>query len=121
MASAGASAAAIQLGVGPSKAIWGATGWQTVPLGGGGYVLGLDMAPDGTKTCWTDVGGAYWYDNSQSKWIQLCTVALPDGANIFGKNWVKGVWAVIIAPSMTSRCEPCVRDTNGRGPSVRGG
>jgi hypothetical protein len=37
------------------------TAWQTLKVGGGGYVRGLDFAPDGTMVGRTDTNGAYLY------------------------------------------------------------
>ena len=83
MASAGASALLLQLGDGqliPASHAAEKTGWQTLPLGAGGYICGMDIAPDGTKVIRTDTYGAYWWDGST--WVQLITYASLPGAQL---------------------------------------
>ncbi|MBB3193222.1 sialidase family protein [Roseateles terrae] len=47
--------------------------WTAVPFGGGGYVDGLLFHPTQRDLlyCRTDIGGAYRYDPSAQRWIQL--------------------------------------------------
>ena len=81
MASAGASALVLELGDGqliPASYAAEGAGWQTLPLGAGGYICGMDIAPDGTKVIRTDTYGAYLWDGS--KWVQLITYASLPGA-----------------------------------------
>ena len=47
------------------------TNWQTLKVGGGGFVRGLDIAPDGTMVGRTDTNGAYLWNGTQ--WEQLVT------------------------------------------------
>lgn len=47
-------------------------------LGGGGFVRGIDIAPDGTEVSRTDTYGGYWWNGS--KWVQLVSASsLPSG------------------------------------------
>lgn len=50
-----------------------ATGWQTVPLGGGGFVTGLLAHPTvgGPIYCRTDVGGAFRWDAANVQWKSI--------------------------------------------------
>src|SRR5581483_3787458 len=45
--------------------------WQTLKVGAGGWVTGLDIAPDGTMVGRTDTYGAYIWNGTQ--WQQLVT------------------------------------------------
>lgn len=47
--------------------------WKTLKVGGGGFVAGLSLAPDGGIYVRTDVGGAYRWDGAAQRWIQLIT------------------------------------------------
>ncbi len=69
--------------------------WQTLKIGAGGFVLGLDIANDGTKVCNTDVGGAYIWTGSA--WQQLITTLTMPSAQIptaTTYNYLGGVWAI---------------------------
>lgn len=59
-----------------------AQGWNTLPLGGGGDIWGLDIANDGSMVCRGDVLGAYVWSGTSAlasltdgaqKWRQVCT------------------------------------------------
>ncbi len=80
----------------------GATGWQDLKVGGGGYVRGLDVNPDGTMVGHTDTNGAYLWNGSS--WVQLVTnSSLP--AAIVAANPVslgQGVYELQMAPSNSS-------------------
>jgi hypothetical protein len=46
--------------------------WKNAPIGGGGFVTGIiNHQTSGDKYCRTDVGGAYRWDASNNKWLQL--------------------------------------------------
>ena len=52
--------------------------WQPVNIGAGGYLSGMDVAPDGTMVVRTDTYGAYIWNGSQ--WQQLVTsTSMPSG------------------------------------------
>jgi hypothetical protein len=53
--------------------------WKTVALGAGGWLVGIDVAPDGTMVVRTDTYGAYIWNGAG--WTQLVTAAsMPDGS-----------------------------------------
>src|SRR5450759_102805 len=74
-------------------------GWQTLPVGAGGYVTGIDIGPDGTKVVRCDTYGCYRWNGSQ--WVQLITLASL-GSQAKGA-FDKGCCEIRIAPSLTSR------------------
>src|SRR5260221_674975 len=70
--------------------------FQPLRVGGGGFITGIDIAPDGTKVCRCDSFGAYIYQGG--KWQQLCTTSrLPVSAQ--GALTPSGVYELRIAPS----------------------
>lgn len=78
----------------------GATVWSPLRIGAGGFVTGIDIAPDGTKVVRTDTYGAYVA--TSSGWKQLVTAtSLPASYAALGNN--AGVYEIRIAPSSTSR------------------
>src|SRR6185437_16910462 len=55
-------------------------GWNTLPVGCGGAVVGFDIAPDNTMVVRTDVGGVYRWSGTSADlndptkcWVQLLT------------------------------------------------
>ena len=40
----------------------GTPSWQPLRIGGGGFIRGMDIAPDGTYVCNTDTYGAYYWN-----------------------------------------------------------
>ena len=74
--------------------------WRTLKVGAGGWITGIDIAPDGTKVIRTDTYGAYQWIGSS--WKQLVT------AESMPRNKIQslasdGVYEVRIAPSSTKR------------------
>jgi hypothetical protein len=61
--------------------------WQNVPIGAGGFVMGLYADPNvaGLMYMYTDVGGAYRWDSARSVWIPITdVVGLNHSSNDFG-------------------------------------
>jgi hypothetical protein len=81
----------------------GGTVWQPLRIGAGGFVIGIDIAADGTKVVRTDTYGAYLSTaSSASGWRQLVTAnTLPAAFAAPGNN--AGVYEIRIAPSNTQR------------------
>lgn len=76
------------------------TTWQTLKIGAGGYLTGLDIAADGTKVVRTDTYGGYSHNGTQ--WVQLVTItSIPAAQAGLGKG--AGINEIRIAPSNTSR------------------
>jgi hypothetical protein len=79
--------------------------WDTVKVGGGGWVTGIEIAADGTKATRTDTyGGYYW---TGTAWTQLVTKSsMPAGDFGFDSNGDSlsggGIYEIAIAPSNTS-------------------
>jgi hypothetical protein len=86
--------------------------WKTLPLGAGGFIVGGDVASDGTIVCKTDTyNGYYWNashnngDGTFGRWTLLIT-----SANFFSliptlssAELMTGVWEIKIAPGQTTR------------------
>jgi len=70
--------------------------WQTLDVGAGGYVDGIDIAPDDTMVVRTDTYGAYIWNGTQ--WQQLVTSASMPSAFVT-PNMGQGVYEIQIAPS----------------------
>jgi hypothetical protein len=85
------------------------SGWNTLPLGAGGLVVGMHIANDGRMVCRTDVGNIYrWtgttadYADPTKKWVPLMTHvslsgALGGGVANRGSN-DNGAWDMVQAP-----------------------
>ena len=70
--------------------------WQTLKVGAGGWLNGIDIALDGTMVVRTDTDGAYIWNGTQ--WQQLVTsTSMPAGFVI--PNSGQGVYEIQIAPS----------------------
>jgi hypothetical protein len=68
--------------------------WQPLKVGAGGFVTGIDIAPDGTTVVRTDTNGAYIWNGSE--WQQLVTsTSMP--ASIVGNGTGTGVYEIQIA------------------------
>ena len=73
--------------------------WQPLKVGAGGFVDGIDVAPDGTMVVRTDTNGAYIWNGTQ--WQQLVTsTSMP--AAFVAPNSGQGVYEIQIAPSNTN-------------------
>src|ERR1700692_2624031 len=74
--------------------------WKPLAIGAGGWLVGMDIAADGTKVVRTDTYGAYLWNGS--RWAQLVNAtSLPAGDVAVDNN--EGVYEIRIAPSNTSR------------------
>jgi hypothetical protein len=76
--------------------------WTTLKVGAGGFVRGLNIAPDGTMVARTDTNGAYLYNGFN--WVQLFTTnSLPSSfvtaATVLA--FPQGCFEIQIAPSNT--------------------
>ena len=60
--------------------------WDTVMIGGGGYVIGATQSKNGTIYIRTDVGGMYRQDESRSYWQPLLDYLSIDDQNLFGTD-----------------------------------
>jgi 20S proteasome alpha/beta subunit len=70
--------------------------WQTLKVGAGGYVTGIDIAPDGTMVVRCDTYGAYIWNGTQ--WQELVTSAsLP--ATLLSPYGSIGVYEIQVASS----------------------
>ena len=74
--------------------------WQPLDVGAGGFLSGIDIAPDGEMVVRTDTYGAYIWNGTE--WQQLITstsmpAAFTTGANL--ANAAQGVYEIQIAPS----------------------
>ena len=55
--------------------------WKTVPLGGGGYVIGLVSDSTGSAIyCRTDVGGAFRWNAAKGEWVSITDRIVPSTA-----------------------------------------
>jgi hypothetical protein len=74
----------------------GDSAWQPVKIGAGGYLTGIDIAPDGTMVARTDSYGAYIWNGTS--WEQLVTAnSMPSNVTSAG-----GVYEIRVAASNTN-------------------
>jgi hypothetical protein len=67
--------------------------WKAVDIGAGGWLVGIDVAPDGTMVVRTDTYGAFLWNGTS--WTQMVTAnSMP--ANVFYSH---AVYELRIAPS----------------------
>lgn len=87
------------------------TVWNVVKIGAGGWLTGIDIAPDGVKVVRADTYGAYWFNPSTKNcgnakapgcWQQLVTTSSMPAAEQ-GVGLAGGVYEIAIAPSNTRR------------------
>ncbi len=77
-------------------------GWQTVPLGGGGYVIGMCSDPGGANIyCRTDVGGAFRWNEADEAWESMTDKMVPIGTS--GAGGLLGISALAVDPSIPQR------------------
>lgn len=76
--------------------------WHTLKIGAGGFVTGIDIAPDGTKVVRTDTYGAYIWDIRSSTWKQLVTTYSMPKADA-SLDSAGGVYGIAIAPGQPAR------------------
>ena len=76
-------------------------GWQTLKVGAGGFVRGVDVASDGTMVAFTDTDGAYLWNGTS--WVQLVTASSMPAAFVAANPTVgQGVYDIQIAASNTN-------------------
>lgn len=91
-----------QSGMLPSNTALSEMSWQTLKIGAGGVISGIDIASDGTKFIRTDVYGAYLFNQLTNLWQQVVTLnSMPRADAGLGLNG--GVYSIGIAPSKTQR------------------
>lgn len=80
-------------------------GFRPIRLGGGGFVVDLDISPDGrTRIVRTDVHGAYIWDEPTKEWKQLITAtSMPADDSFVGTGSSIGVYAIRVAPGDSAR------------------
>jgi len=73
--------------------------WQTLDIGAGGFLSGMDIAPDGTMVVRTDTYGAYIWNGTE--WQQLVTSTSMPAAFVTPSSVAnaQGVYEIQIAPS----------------------
>ncbi|HUI93089.1 MAG TPA: T9SS type A sorting domain-containing protein [Chitinivibrionales bacterium] len=74
--------------------------WHPLRIGAGGWLVGMDIAPDGTKVVRADTYGAYLWTATQ--WQQLVTATSMPAADVAVDN-AAGVYEIRIAPNNTNR------------------
>ena len=76
-----------------------ANNWQTLKIGGGGQVTGIDIAPDNTMVIRCDTYGAYIWNGTQ--WQQLVTSTSMPAAFVTPTHdkVIQGVYEIRVAPS----------------------
>ena len=74
--------------------------WKPMRIGGGGWVVGMDIHPteSGLMYARTDVAGAYRWEPDTEMWTQVVTVrSLPDA--YVGYSRYRGVDSLVAAPA----------------------
>lgn len=90
----------MSLGFSARIAVGSSSSWNTLAIGAGGFLRGIDIAPDGTIVANTDTFGAYIRNGS--RWDQLVTsTRMPIGVQT--PLNADGVYSIRIAPSNSSR------------------
>ena len=73
--------------------------WQTLNVGAGGLLSGIDVTPDGTMVARTDTYGAYIWNGDE--WQQLITATSMPAGFVTPNSNIEGVYEIQIAPSDT--------------------
>jgi hypothetical protein len=73
--------------------------WKDLKIGAGGFITGIDMAPDNTMVIRTDTYGGYIWNGTQ--WQQLVTSTSMPAGDVTTVT-AQGVYEVQIAPSNTN-------------------
>lgn len=78
--------------------------FDTLKVGGGGFVTGGNLLSDGTKVVRTDTYGTYLLNTSTNVWKQLVTVTSMPGTDngVDSATNGYGVYEVVVAPSNTN-------------------
>ncbi len=80
------------------------TDWKLLRVGAGGFVVGLDIADDGTRVAWCDTYGGYVWNKSASEWkLILTSTGLPAGEWGHEIGSQMGVYAMAISPTDSNR------------------
>jgi hypothetical protein len=78
--------------------------WKPVKIGGGGFLTGIDLSPDGTTRCVrADTYGAYCLDAAGERWTQVVTARSMPATDV-APGVGQGVYELRIAPSDPSVC-----------------
>lgn len=81
-----------------------ATGWRTLRIGAGGFIVGLDMAPDGSLVVRTDTYGAWIWEPDAEAWRPLITIeTMPPEDRHEDSAATSWPLDVVFAPSRTDR------------------
>ncbi len=82
------------------------TGWSTIPIGGGGYIDGIDMAANGTTIVRSDTHPSPYF-LSGGNWLPLSIAPSMPSAYAITRNATDkcavGVWDCRICPSFTCK------------------
>lgn len=93
-------------------------GWNVLPLGCGGFVVGMHIANDGKMVCRTDVGGAYrWsgtaadFNDPTKRWEPILSNDTLGPTAIFG-GFI-GAWEMVHAPNNSNILVAIFNDDTG--------
>ena len=88
----------------PVTPVLSAYQWKPVAVGGGGFIISYAADPTGvTRLIKTDVYGAYLWNATKDRWVQLVTTASMPVAARTPETLNKGVYDVTMAPSNPDR------------------
>ena len=79
--------------------------FQPLSIGGGGLVIGNDVANDGTYICWCDVFGLYLRTSGGTKWQQLLHKRVRSGAvtgSMYGRAGLT-LWGAVVGELLSVR------------------